>query len=140
MTLNTGETSEGRVRSADGVEIAYTTAGVGDEGLVLIHGALVDRAFWDRQVSGCAARFRIVALDLAGHGGSGRGRAAWTIPAFGEDVRAIVEALGLRRVVLVGNSLGGAVALESARLLHERAVGVIGIDTLHDLTRTVDPA
>jgi pimeloyl-ACP methyl ester carboxylesterase len=129
----------GRARSADGVEVAYTTVGAGEAALVFIHGGLADRTFWAPQLRGLEG-FRRVALDLAGHGESGKGRAAWTIPAFGEDVRAVVDAAELRRVVLVGNSLGGAVALEAARLLSGRACGVVGVDTLHDLRQTFDPA
>lgn len=125
---------EGNVRSADGVEIAYSTAGRGDIALVFIHGGLADRTFWAPQISALSDRFQIVALDLGGHGKSGIGRKSWTIPAFGEDVRAVVEKLGLKRVVLIGNSLGGPVALEAARLLKSRVLGVVGIDTLHDAT------
>jgi pimeloyl-ACP methyl ester carboxylesterase len=130
----------GRARSADGVEIAYTARGAGNLALVFIHGGLADRTFWAPQLDGLADRFRVVALDLAGHGESGRGRKAYTTGAWGEDVRAVVNALHLDRVVLIGNSLGGAVALEAARLLRGRVLGVVGVDTLHDLTYTVDAA
>jgi pimeloyl-ACP methyl ester carboxylesterase len=131
---------EGRVRSADGVEIVYWERGSGDTALVFIHGGLADRAFWAPQLSGLSGDFRVVALDLGGHGASGRGRAAWTIAAFAEDVRAVVEALGLKRVVLIGNSMGGPVALEAARLLRGRVIGVVGVDTLQDATARIDPA
>ena len=130
----------GRTRSADGVEIAYTVVGSGDTALLFIHGGLADRTFWAPQLAALADRFRLVAIDLAGHGESGRTRQSWTIPAFGEDARAVSVALNLRRVVIVGNSLGGAVALEAARLLRGRAVAVVGVDTLHDLTQRFDPA
>ena len=49
-----------------------------------------------RQVGHFARRHRVVAIDLAGHGESGGGRTAWTMPAFGADVVAVVEQLGLR--------------------------------------------
>jgi len=133
-------TVTGRVPSADGVEIAYTARGAGGVALVFIHGGLADRTFWAPQLDGLADRFRVVALDLAGHGESGRGRAAYTIGGWAEDVRAVVEALHLDRVVLIGNSLGGPVALEAAHLLPGRVLGVVGVDTLHDLTYTMDAA
>lgn len=138
-TMDRSHASEGRTRSADGVEIAYSTRGEGDVALVFVHGGLADRAFWEPQLAALSDRFRVVALDLAGHGESGRGRTAWTIPAFAQDVRAVVEALDLERVVLVGNSLGGPVALEAASLLPGRAVGVIAVDTLQDATRRFEP-
>ncbi len=130
----------GQATSADKVEIAYRARGAGKTALVFIHGGLADSTFWAPQLSSLAADFRVVALDLAGHGASGRARTAWTIPVFAEDVRAVVEALGLRRVVLIGNSMGGPVALEAARLLRGRVLGVVGVDTLHDGTVKLDPA
>ena len=89
-------------------------------------------------MSALAERYRVVAIDLGGHGASGRNRRAWTIPAFAEDVRAVAQALEVRRAVLVGNSLGGPVALEAARLLRGRVIGVVGVDTLHDLSEVLD--
>jgi pimeloyl-ACP methyl ester carboxylesterase len=124
--------SNGRTRSTDGVEIAYSCTGAGPTSLLFIHGGLADRTFWEPQLAALGDRFRLAALDLAGHGESGRDRRNWTIPAFGEDARAVADALDLQNIALVGNSLGGAVALEAARMLAGRAVGVIGVDTLHE--------
>lgn len=139
-TVSRSADREGRVRSADGTEIVYSERGSGPTALVFIHGGLADRAFWAPQLSGLAGDFRVVALDLGGHGASGRNRASWTIASFAEDVRAVVEALGLKRVVLIGNSMGGPVALEAARLLRGRVIGVVGVDTLQDATIRLDPA
>lgn len=52
----------------DGVTIVYSAAGVGDTALVFVHGGLADRTFYDAQEKAFADRFRVVALDLAGHG------------------------------------------------------------------------
>jgi pimeloyl-ACP methyl ester carboxylesterase len=127
----------GRVRSADGVEIVYTERGTGATALVLIHGGLANRSFWAPQLAALSGTYRVVALDLGGHGESGRNRTAWTLPAWAGDVSAVVAALDLHRVVLVGNSLGGAVALEAAALLRGRVIGVIGVDTLHLATQKI---
>jgi len=122
---------EPRIASADGVEIAYSEAGNGPTSLLFIHGGLASRAFWAPQLAALAGTFRVAALDLAGHGDSGRNREHWSISAFAGDVRAVAEALDLRNVVLVGNSLGGAVAIDAAPRLAGRAIGVVGVDTLH---------
>jgi pimeloyl-ACP methyl ester carboxylesterase len=124
-------TKDGRTRSADGVEIAYSEAGSGPVSLLFIHGGLASRAFWAPQLGALANSFRVAALDLAGHGASGRNRDAWPIAAFAGDVCAVAETLDLRNLVLVGNSLGGPVALESAPRLAGRTIGVVGVDTLH---------
>jgi pimeloyl-ACP methyl ester carboxylesterase len=79
-----------------------------------------------------AAKHRVVALDLAGYGQSGRGRKDWTMAAFGQDVVSVVEALGLKRVVLIGHSLGGPAVLEAARRMPGRVAGLVLVDTLVD--------
>ncbi len=122
----------GRVRSADGVEIAYAERAGGALTILFIHGGLADRTFWSLQFAELPKEYRLVALDLAGHGASGANRDAMTIGAWAADVRAVADALKLGRIVLVGNSLGGPVALEAAALLKGRAIGVVGVDTLHD--------
>jgi pimeloyl-ACP methyl ester carboxylesterase len=140
MTRTANELVNGQILSSDGVEIAYTASGSGGVTLVFIHGGLADRTFWVPQLKGLADRFRVVALDLGGHGESGHARTEYTIGAWAQDVCATVDALHLEHVVLIGNSLGGPVALEVARRLHGRVLGVVGVDTLHDLTQGMDAA
>ena len=125
--------------SSDGVALAYSAGGEGEPALVFIHGGFADRSFWRHQLASFAGTHRVVALDLAGHGDSGRNREAWTMDAFGADVHAVVEAERLQRVVLVGNSLGFPVALAAARLLPGRVVGLVAVDTLLDLSHPRDP-
>ena len=130
---------DGRTRSADSVEIAYTRTGHGPVSLLFVHGGLASRAFWAQQLAGLGGAFRVAALDLAGHGGSGRNRERWTIAAFAGDVCAVAEALDLQNIVLVGNSLGGPVALEAAARLAGRTIGVVGVDTLHEAGQVFPP-
>ena len=120
-------------QAPDGVTIVYSAAGAGEPALVFIHGGLADRTFWDAQFKAFAGRHRLLALDLAGHGESGANRQKWGIPEFAADVRAVVEAEKPKRVIIIGNSLGGPVAIEAALLLPGRALGVVGVDTFQDL-------
>jgi uncharacterized protein (TIGR02246 family) len=129
----------GTVPSADGVPIRYEASGQGSPAVVLVHCWMCDRHLWDHAAPGLAREHRVVTIDLAGHGESGRARKAWTIEAFGEDVRAVVEALGLDRVVLVGHSMGGPVILEAARRLPGRVVGLVPIDTLQNVEDKTPP-
>jgi pimeloyl-ACP methyl ester carboxylesterase len=128
-----------RVLSGDGVSIAYTVEGDGRHAIVFVHGWACDRGYWLVQVDDLAADYRVVTLDLAGHGDSTKNRAEWTIRAFAEDVIAVVEELGLENVVLVGHSMGGAIVLDAARLMPDRVIGIIGVDTLHDAEFQPDP-
>jgi len=117
----------------DGVTIVYSAAGAGETALVFVHGGLADKTFYDGQLKAFADRYRVVALDLAGHGESGANRQKWGIAEFGADVKAVVDAERLPRVILFGNSLGGPVAIEAALLLPDRVIGVVGIDTFQSL-------
>jgi len=125
----------GSVKAPDGVEIHYEAAGNGEPAIVFVHGWSCDRSYWREQAAHFAKARRMVAIDLAGHGESGLGRQRYTMEAFGADVKAVVDALGLKRVVLVGHSMGGPVTLEAARLMPERVVALVPIDTLGHVGR-----
>ena len=122
----------GSVRSADGVPISYQMAGDGPVSVVFVHGWLCDRDYWKEQLDYFAQVHRVVALDLAGHGDSGLNRDEWTLPAFGEDVAAVINALGLERVVLVGHSMGGPVIVEAARIAPQEVIGLVAVDALQN--------
>ncbi len=126
------------IDSADGVRIAYTSKGEGEPALAFIHGGLADRTFWNSQIDAFGERCKVVALDLAGHGASGTTRRTWSMQAFGLDVLAVLEAEKVARALLIGNSLGGPVAIEAALLAPERVVGIIGVDTFHQLNLQMD--
>jgi len=119
--------------SADGVHIEYHVYGTGDPAVVLIHGWACDSSYWREQLGPLEARYTTVTLNLAGHGGSGRNRTDWSMARYGEDVAAVVRRLANPRVILVGHSMGGPVALEAAPLLGDRVIGIIGIDTFKGL-------
>lgn len=121
------------VPSADGVSIRYDLSGDGETTLIFVHGWCCDRRIWNRQADHSAARYRVVCLDLAGHGESGQDREKFTISAFGQDVVAVVNHLALDRVVLIGHSMGGGVIVEAARHLGSGVIGLVGVDTLWDV-------
>ncbi len=122
----------GSVRSADGVPISYQMAGEGPVSVVFVHGWLCDRDYWKEQLDYFAQVHRVVALDLAGHGDSGLNRDEWTLPAFGEDVAAVINGLELERVVLVGHSMGGPVIVEAARIAPQEVIGLVAVDALQN--------
>ena len=129
-----GADEERAIRLADGLEMAYVERGAGEPALVFIHCGNCRKEVWSETLDAFAATHRVVAMDLPGHGHSGAGRARFTIPDLGADVAALVEGLGLGRIVLVGNSLGGPVALEAARRLGAgRVLGVVAVDTLQNV-------
>ena len=121
------------VPSKDGTSISYEIYGAGEPALVFVHGWSCDARYWRAQLPHFAKNHRVVTLDLAGHGHSGTTRSQYTMRAFGEDVRAVTEAIGSRSVILIGHSMGGSVIAEAARLMPNRVIGLIGIDTLENI-------
>ncbi|MCE0763233.1 alpha/beta hydrolase [Pseudonocardia kujensis] len=101
--------------------------------LVLVHGLGCSRRDFDGLTPLLPAHLRVVAVDLAEHGDSRSTRADYSIGAFAADVVAVLDAAGIDRAILVGHSLGGAVAVELARVRPERVEAVIGLDALHFL-------
>jgi pimeloyl-ACP methyl ester carboxylesterase len=123
-----------RSLASDGTEIRYRVYGQGEPALVFIHGWSCNSGYWDPQLNEFASRYKVVTLDLAGHGQSPAGRRRdWSMANFGGDVAAVVRDAGLGRVVLVGSSMGGAVALAAARQLPGQVIGIVGVDTFRDL-------
>ena len=114
--------------------IRYSAAGKGEPALVFIHGGFADRTYWVNQISAFSKDHRVIAIDVAGHGESGSDRKTYTLELFGADVCAVMDKEKVGRAVLIGNSMGGPIALEAARQAPGRVAGVIGIDTFHDLT------
>ena len=122
------------IPSDDGLPIAFTVQGSGSPALVFVHGWMCDGTYWREQVPHFSEQYQVVTIDLAGHGDSGLGRQVWSMQAFGRDVAAVVTALGLEEVVLIGHSMGGPVVVEAARRLGDRVKGIVGVDTFNDLS------
>ena len=120
------------VLASDGLSIVCEVRGKGDTALVFLHGWCGDREYWKNQVDVFAADYRVVALDQAEHGESGKDRKRWSVGDLADDVKAVVKTLGLKRVILVGHSMGGPVALLAAKRMPGTVVAVIGVDTLQN--------
>ena len=94
----------------DGAKLYFEDRGKGDV-IVLVHGWMCSSRFWRANAPELAQEFRVVALDLRGHGYSSKTLSGHTVPQYARDVRALIERLDLRDVTLAGWSLGGAVVL-----------------------------
>lgn len=111
-----------------GRTIAYAETGTGPD-LVAIHGTLMTLEDpWLGPVPALARHFRVVAVDRPGHGLSARARwgdaSAWR---QAELIHAAVQALGLRRPVILGHSFGGAVALAYGLRFPDAVAGVVAL-------------
>ncbi len=119
---------ERQITLSDGRRLAVTEKGSGDTLVVLVHGWCCQRSDWHDYLESAPNTMRFVAPDLPGHGDSAATGGHWTVAGMARDVADMVRAQRVTRVVLVGHSMGGAVALEAAGLLGE-AAAVVFVDT-----------
>ena len=111
--------------------------GEGPFTLIFIHGWAGDHTHWEHQVNHFSQNYRVIAIDLGGHGESGTSREQWSMKNYGEDIKSIVEELSLENVILIGHSMGGAAAVEAARLLENKIIGIIVSKPLCDVCRVI---
>ena len=89
--------------------LAYDDAGSGRP-VLLVHGVCMSRRFFQHNVAPLAERFRVINVDLRGHGASPPSEGGHTVDGYARDLRHLIETLDLRDVVLVGWSMGTLVA------------------------------
>jgi pimeloyl-ACP methyl ester carboxylesterase len=126
--------------SSDNVHIEYRLYGHGDPAIVLVHGWAADANYWHEQVPLLSEHYTVVALNLAGHGASGSNRSDWSIAAYAQDVAAVARQVPNPHLILVGHSMGAAVALAAAPLLEPRVLGVVAVEALRSVGAAPVPA
>lgn len=122
-TLTTDDAPDGEyVTLADGTRVHYTVTGrAACEAVIMIHGWRDSAYTWRKNIPALANHFRVYALDLPGFGYSTHyGEAIYSVPQFARWVALFMDALRISRAHLVGNSLGGATALQFAYDFPER--------------------
>ncbi|UCF18329.1 MAG: alpha/beta fold hydrolase [Gemmatimonadota bacterium] len=103
------------------ITLSYIDQGEGDICLVFLHGFPFTAELWRPQVDALAHRYRIIAPNLRGFGNSLLPAEPYTLANLADDVAELIAALGLKKVVIVGLSMGGYVAFELFRR-HQRLV------------------
>ena len=117
-----------RFAARDGVLLAYTDSGSGEPPLLFVHGWCCDHTYWREQTPLFARGHRVVAVDLRGHGASDKPAQAYTMRAFVDDLVWLSGRLGLERPVVVGHSMGGAIATLFGSMHPQRTRGLVLVD------------
>jgi pimeloyl-ACP methyl ester carboxylesterase len=102
-----------------GHDVSYRTAGSGPP-LLLIHGMAGSSATWEPVMRPLARSFTVIAPDLLGHGQSEKPRGDYSLGAFASLLRDVLVALGHEQATIVGQSLGGGIAMQFAYQFPER--------------------
>lgn len=108
----------------EGTEVRYYVSGIGPA-IVLLHGYLESAAIWDPLTQMLETGYRVIAVDLPGHGDSGVFGETHSMEQMAEVVRQIIEKEGERKVLLAGHSLGGYVALAAVERFPEKLWGYV---------------
>ena len=102
---------EMRYLDLHGERVAYRDVGTG-ETLLLIHGMAGSSATWRAIIPELSKKYRVVAPDLLGHGASAKPRGDYSLGAFAAWLRDLLDELGISRATVIGQSLGGGVAMQ----------------------------
>jgi len=115
--------------SVDGVPLHWTSSGSGPQTLMLVHGWTCDDSSWNAQVPALMGKYRVLTLDLPGHGKSGKIEASkFSMDLFARAVEAVRAEARADRLVLVGHSMGVPVIRQYARLYPQHVKALVLVD------------
>lgn len=119
------------IAKAGRFELHYRDSGGSGPPLVFLHGFPLSGSMWAPQIEGLGSRWRVLAPDLPGFGGSPLPGepSAWRMDDYAEAVRAFLSHLGLERAVVVGLSMGGYVAFSLLRQAPSTVSALVLVDT-----------
>jgi len=117
-----------RTIALDGNRIAYRLAGKGPV-LLLVHGMAGSWMTWKRVMPALAERFTVLAPDLLGQGDSDKPRGDYSLGAHANTLRDLMDTLGYERATIVGQSLGGGVAMQFAYQFPERCERLVLVNS-----------
>ena len=129
MALDGFAGMERRVCPGEGGAVVYWVHNCSAEvTLALLHGLTANHTLFERQITHFAGRCNLLCWDAPAHGES-RPYDGFSYARAARDLRRILEREGLRRVVMVGQSMGGYIAQSYMKLYPEGCIGFVGIDT-----------
>jgi pimeloyl-ACP methyl ester carboxylesterase len=140
LTLGLAAAGPLSAASVDGIPIHFASVGTGPA-LVLVHGWTCDSTSWAAQVTAFSKKYRVITLDLPGHGQSGSPKdGKFSMDLFARAVEAVRAEAGAQRIVLVGHSMGAPVIRQYAHSYPEHVAGLVAVDGPIDMRAFAAPA
>jgi len=129
VTIATLAEAPSRWAELDGHRVHYKVLGTGPQTLVFVHGWTGSLDMWRLQAPEFAAKgFRVIALDLPGHGRSDAPQIAYTMELFANAVDAVMRDAGVAQAVLVGHSMGSPIVREFYRRHPDKTRALVSVD------------
>lgn len=110
---------------ANGTALRVADSGKGETTVALLHGYLESLEIWDELTTLLAPRYRVIAIDIPGHGISEVKGEVHTMEFIADVMRDLLDKLGVKRCVLAGHSMGGYAAEAFAEKYPERLMGLV---------------
>jgi 3-oxoadipate enol-lactonase len=112
----------------NGITIAYSDRGTGLP-IVFLHAFPLNRSMWARQEAALSSQFRVITIDLRGHGESDAPLWRYTLEQSADDVCALLDRLSIQQAIFTGLSMGGYILFAFYRKYAARVKGLILADT-----------
>src|SRR5688572_14721289 len=131
-TCNQHDSKKTVALERNGVQIVYSSCGEGDTSLLFVHGWCIDKEYWEPQLKYFCPAYKVVTIDLPGFGQSGKNRTDWNFDEYTEDIKAVIDQLDLKNVILIGHSMSGDIILNTSNKYPDLVAGIVGVDNLHE--------
>jgi sigma-B regulation protein RsbQ len=117
--------------TVDGISIHSSSYGAGPRTVILVHGWTCDDTTWEAQVPALSKQYRVITLDLPGHGKSGSPKdGVFSMELFARAVEAVRSEAKVEKVVLVGHSMGTPVVVQYAHMFPQHTAALVFVDGL----------
>src|SRR5215510_9176607 len=127
--------------TVDGISLHSSSHGTGPKTVILVHGWTCDDTTWEAQVPALAKQYRVITLDLPGHGKSGSPKdGMFSMELFAKAVEAVRSEAKVDKVVLVGHSMGTPVVVQYARMFPQHTAALVFVDGLVRIGGGAGPA
>jgi len=126
--------------TVDGINIHWTASGNGAPALILVHGWTCDETSWQGQVPSISQKYRVITLDLPGHGKSGSPKdGKFSMELFARAVEAVRSEAKVEKAVLAGHSMGTPVIRQYALMYPQRVAALVLVDGLVQFAGNAPP-